>query len=60
MEGTEGKIQWSQGTGGPEVVKHKYRITELKRLEVKREMFEMEIFQGGTVKERKRSFQGTC
>lgn len=60
MKGTEGEIQWSQGTGGTEVVKHKYRITELKRLVVKREMFEMEIFQGGAVKKKKRSFQGTC
>lgn len=45
-------------TGGPEVVKRKYRNTELKRLEVKREMFETEIFQGGAVKEKKKIFSG--
>lgn len=32
----------------------------IEKLEVKREMFETEIFQGGAVKEKKRSFQGTC
>lgn len=57
---TQGEIQCSELTRGPEVVKRKDRNTELKRLEVKREIFEIEIFQGGAVKEKKRSFQGTC
>lgn len=56
---TEGEIQWSELTGGPEVVKCK-QSHRIEKLEVKREMFETEIFQGGAVKEKKRSFQGTC
>lgn len=55
---TEGEIQWSELTGGPEVVKCKYRVTELRSWRSRGRCLKLRFFKVGQLKRKKDLFRG--